>query len=354
MHTLATLSLASNPRMKEEGARIISEWMAPTSSSSCSLTWLDVSGCNLGAVGLRHIVQVINVCPLLVHVNVSNNIVDGRRSNFSIADALHTTLIHNAQLTSFNVSENALWESEANAILTMFQHHSTLTSLNMQRTNLKRSGSGSTPLLLGSISSASCCSLSSLNVARNGLSAANVSMFFSTALQNVGGTAESSRRLHCLVVLILDGNVVNDAVAELCGTFLMSGPHPSVLSTLRMRRYDTNQRLTEKKQPGIDSITCAGFVALLNGARNNTCLTSIDVSGHCIRNTGCIHLAQVLFETKLKYVNVSHNRIGDRGVTPLAMELQRRGRVGKGGTGVMIELVGNPISAEIAALVVSK
>ena len=391
--TLVTLSFASNPRIKEEGAKILSEWMRG-GGKGCSLTSLDMSGCDLDAIGIRHLLQTVPVCPLLNNLNVSNNIVDGRRSNYSISEALHTALWDNASLTAFNIADNALWESELNTIFTMFQSQSTaLTLLNMQRTNINQgrvtggnssssssssssngrvSGPSGISLLLDSLSMAPQCSLSSLNVARNDLSAQDISMFFCSVV--------GQQYVHRLTSLTLDGNMINDQVAQTCGTFLTSAT--CVLKTLKMRRYESQNQQQRREQilmknnalafvggnnankennPEEYAITCFGFIALLNGARTTTAsLTSLDVSGHCIRNTGCIHLSEVLFETKLKYLNVSHNRIGDRGVTPLALQLEKYRKdstlsssmLAGGGGGIVIELVGNPISKEIASLVV--
>ena len=338
--TLSTLSLALNPKIREDGARVISEWML--SSSSNSMTWLDMSGCDLDADGIQWILNTINACPMLLHVNVSNNIVDGRRSNFSISDSLHNSLFNNTSLTSFNISDNALWESEIKTILTIFQHNFTLHSLNMQRTNMKQiSDSGA----LDSMMSSSCsCSLSSLNIARNGLSAKNISIFFSPSY------------LHRLTSLILDGNMINDRVARLCGEYLEGNESMRVL---KMRRYESQQEENQRRrinnkmtrsEPGEHAITCTGFIAIINGARSNTNLTSLDVSGHSIRNKGCIYLSDIYLETNIKYINLSYNRIGDRGVTPLAIQLQKC----KMGMSMAVELCGNPISNDIASIVASK
>ena len=172
-------------------------------------------------------------------------------------------------------------------------------------------------------------------------------MFFCSVVDRSSALCHTSsggqHYVHRLTSLTLDGNMINDHVAHTCGAFLTSVT--CVLKTLKMRRYDSQNQQQRREQilmknnaltsvggnnankennPEEYAITCFGFIALLNGAKNTTAsLTSLDVSGHYIRNTGCIHLSEVLFETKLKYLNVSHNRIGDRGVTPLALQLEK-------------------------------
>ena len=286
-----------------------------------------------------------------------------------MTEALHECLDNNKTLTYLNLSENALWETELDVISHALSMHPTLISLNLSKTNLRNVAP-----FIHTLSSNNCV-LSVLNISRNELSANQTAFFFDPKLTDIKNKIHNKiqesnpsivsrivsrivpriisgkRKFHGLLSLELNGNIVNDKVAFLIGTYLDESTYSvPTLKTLNMRRKRNNIESTGSRHHQdvhLDAVTCQGFVAILNGAQHNTTLTALDLSGHHIRNAGVIKLSEVLFDTRLIKINLSHNRIGDRGVTPLALQL--RSRVEE--RSVLVELVGNPISKEIAALV---
>ena len=265
-----------------------------------------------------------------------------------MSDSFYEHLQHNKTLTCLNISENALWETEMNALTDVLATHGTLTSLNLKRTHVLENCLSGVYRLINSMSSSSNGgALSILNVSDCNMCEIGTSLFFGGVGGGfgvgvgVGAGVSGGAMIHRLISLDLSGNDVNDSVALICGAFL-EGIHSSQIQTLKFRR-----KLIDDEESGtVNVITCAGFIAIINAATNCPSLTHIDVSGHRIRNAGCIRLSEVLFQTSIIKLNMSHNRIGDRGVTPLALQLRSNCT-----SCVSVELVRNPVSAEIADLV---
>ena len=327
--SLTSINLSHNPSIGPTGAAVIAAQIQKRSA----LTFVNLKNTGLGSEGVQSILKSLSQSSI-TDIDISGNICAGRLTNISIAESLYRALTNHCCkcLTSLDLSQNALWETETEAIC------SALSSPNrppLMKLSLNDMAGGLSIKALKSLAVALALPSSEMKylcLASNNLSQDAMKGFFTKVSGNVS----------LIEHMDWSGNVITDDVADIMAAALEKMP--------KLCHLDLSHRpQPQEVQLVSQQMSCVGFIKLLNvanGDQENN-LAHLNVSGHRIRNTGCLALADLIpVMQNLRFLGLSNNRITDRGVLPVALKLaQHKQQNHNRSHRLAIDLSGNPISA---------
>ena len=285
--------------------------MLRSAGTASPLTNLDLSSCKLGRFGLAAIAQALMTSSLM-SLNLGNNLsMHSIKPMIGVTDKIGTSLGRllstSAYLTDLNIEGNAFVPKEMEEIVTGMASNYSLTKLNIS--NTEATGKMSR-LLAYSLMINKKNALRHLNLSNNSIGDARF----------IDDYASLCSHQHIsLTVLNLSGNVIDDISATKFGKAMKSK-----FCRLQVLRLDSTHR---SRSSNAATITCNGFSELIRGAAasipgvQRTRLTFLSVRFHEVRSTGATLLAGLLRTTKLKVVDLSHNKISESGAVGIAYAL---------------------------------